>query len=343
MNDVIEYKWANDDDIEVLFEFYEHQLSLSSKVIDLYKWRQQNINASGGCHTYTARCGEKIVGAINVVPVDLICGAQRIKACWQQDSIVDESMRGHGIGKKIVTGAGEGYDLVMAKGISDAMYGLRKKNGYCDVIFSNDIIAVLSPFCHAKSFKSKISLFVLWLFSLCKRLWPRPYLQRTISKVTQFDAAACEWIDKQKNNQIRIKKGIDYLHWRYCTAPNNGYVILCSSDDTGIRGYLVYRQSSHNQQNVSIVDFLCDSNDHDTIVSLVEYVWESIQKDGVKKVYTFATSKKVRSYLLYRGFINLPKTPRFTYKILTDSLTYEYVKALDWNFCYGDGDLELYD
>ena len=77
-----------------LFRLYLDELSSADRLIELYQWRERNPGVPLASSTYVAMLGEVLVGAITTVPVWIVAGGQRLKAAWQQDSLVTKAVRG---------------------------------------------------------------------------------------------------------------------------------------------------------------------------------------------------------------------------------------------------------
>jgi hypothetical protein len=274
---------------------------------------------------------------MNVVPVSLHVGDKVLKAAWQQDSVVSDSMRGRGIGRELINRSAAGFDMILAKGTSDAMYKLRKACGFQDVANSNYLVKVLSPRRFGPSAKHKAYGSVLAAMSLLKRRPQRASVATRAS--TQFGPEFDQFRDPMSPSEVRLVKCSRYLNWRYVGCPGRDYRIVETMGRHSSKGAAVVT----TRQTAWIVDLLCDYSDTDVLVSLIRASVEACRGAGAASVHTFATSKRVRECLRREGFIEVPHTPRFTYRPARAELDPTQLATYDWAFCHGDGDIELYD
>jgi len=57
-----------------------------------------------------------------VVPASVTLKGSMLRASWQEDSLVLKTMRGKGVGEKLVIDGAKGWDIVLAKGTSKAIF-----------------------------------------------------------------------------------------------------------------------------------------------------------------------------------------------------------------------------
>ena len=141
----IEIKLMAAEDEVGLMEFLNGNLETFGEFERFWSWRQENETQNGGETVVIAKGDEKIVGSVGIVPASMTVDGYPIRAAWQQDSLVSPAMRGKGLGKRLVAKAAEGWDLILAKGTSEAMYGLRKSVGFLDVPNVGYMVRVCKP------------------------------------------------------------------------------------------------------------------------------------------------------------------------------------------------------
>jgi GNAT superfamily N-acetyltransferase len=319
--------------------FYRRMFQTSSRVVDLYEWIIQDSDASGGLSTFLARSDGEVVGAMNLVPVTVRVHGRKLSGCWQQDSIVSKSMRGQGVGRELINRSATAFDIVLAKGTSEAMYGLRKACGFRDAPNANYLVKILDPLRTGPSVKHKAFGAALAAVSLLQRRFRRTTVEtRTLNR---FDEAFDRLAEEPATGDVRPVKGSRYLNWRYGTCPGREYTIIGSLSRTGVSGGVVVT----TRQTAWIVDLLCDHADADSLVSLVRSAVECCRRSGSASVHTFATSQSIRNVLRQEGFVEIPRTPHFTFRggVPGSEIDEELRPELGWAFHHGDGDIELYD
>lgn len=336
-----EIKWMNPDDENDLLAFYKSNLDEYDRFACYWEWRKENLpfsmteKALMAVHETT-----KIVGCVGLVPVDICLPDKAISACWQQDSMVSSSVRGQGIGKKLVEKAHDGCDLTLAKGTSTAMYGLRKALGYKDVPRSNYMIRV----CRSKGIQGSImkkSLFnVLGLWSKLF-FFPKKNQKITVQQINEFDDSFDD-LDAAfiGDNTLRLRKGKDYLNWRYTRCPGKEYTLFKAGLEN-TRGAIIVNCTGPESDEGWVVDMICDNKDRDCAYALIRAAISYFNDNQVSRIWCFATHPNARKWFYRFGFATTNQSPRFTYHAVDKKLQ-ETLSGCHWDFWHGDGDVELY-
>ncbi len=325
-----------------LLNFYNRMLATGNRLKDFYRWRKNGEPHSGGTHPFVARLDGRILGTVNAVPITLTYEGKLIRAVWQQDSVVAPVFRGKGIGKKLVDVAATECAMVMAKGTSDVMYGLRKSVGFVDVKNSNYLICVLSLFRSKLDFKRRLAFLCLYYLSKSKaensvRSKLRTYQVRVFD--SSFDTLA---ESLSKSCEIMPYKDSNYLNWRYFHCPGREYFVIRTDAEDQLRGAVVLRLNKVPGETAWIVDMICDSKDGECINELLNAALKEFKVSQAADARTFSTSSQARKWLFKRGFIDVKITPRFTFRVEKNNLGFN-PQAVEWNFWHGDGDVDLYD
>src|SRR5690606_12305037 len=103
----IALRTARTEDWNAIEEFYREHQDAAARTLELYAWRERGARVSGGNHPMLAFDGSKLCGIINSVPTELCFRGKRVPAAWHHDSLVDSSMRGRGVGKKLTVRTAE--------------------------------------------------------------------------------------------------------------------------------------------------------------------------------------------------------------------------------------------
>jgi GNAT superfamily N-acetyltransferase len=325
--------------------FFRDHLPAYHRFVELWNWRKDGLPASGGETAVIARYRDDIVGVLGIVPVRLTISGRSIQACWQQDSLVSPAMRGKGVGKKLVEEAAKNFDMVMAKGTSDAMYRLRKKLGFQDVMHGDLMIRVLQarPDKTVDS-KTRIAEWLLlgWGSMVHAVRHSKAEPTETVSPICRFgsgfDTVAQRCADRPV---VRPWKDSNYLNWRYCCCPGRSYRILQhhGSDRTDA---MVLNCTGKLGDEGWIVDCTCSPEGSAGFSSLLARGLREFRTSGVRRVYAFATHPVIRRRLRHFGFVSTGRSPRFTYRTRSGSELNAYLSNHPWDFWHGDGDVELY-
>lgn len=324
-----------------LLDFYARNLDTWKRFHVLWKWRKKALADFGKEEAIVAKENSNIMGCIGVVPVTLTLGGIKIKSSWQQDSLVSSTMRGKGVGKKLIEGAGRGWEVVMAKGTSNAMYRLRKSIGYRDVPLSNYLVRV----CRLRgkgSFKEKAGELALRAWkSLIPLPKPKPEIQ--VREVDRFDPSFDELCaDLKEESVLRLYKNHQYLNWRYFQCPGGNYKVFRAGGEQ-TRGAVVATVSGEKASEGWIVDLIVSHQAPDAAKALLSAAVNYLEKRKVSRIWTFATHPLVRRWFLRYGFLPTDRTPRFTWKAYDPNFPSEILASTPWDFYHGDGDVELYN
>ncbi len=339
----IEIRPFRPQDEAAFLDFYAHHQATWESFRRYWEWRRAGVPHSGGEEATIALDGGKVVGAVGIVEAPLTFQGARVRASWQQDSLVSSAMRGRGVGKKLVHAAWQGWDLSIAKGTSGAMYGLRKSVGYVDVPNSDYLVRVLRVRKEGQPIRKTLqeSLLLAW-----KSLLPMPKPDPTIPlvEIDEFDESFTQLAEALSQEPVfRLYKSREYLNWRYTRCPDRRYQILRAGGDQA-RGAVVVRSAGDRLDEGWIVDLVGCSSDKHAAYALIRKAVEHLTQQDVSRIFVFATHRTVRAWLRRFGFLPTGRSPKFTYRIVRDPLPPlppEFSSA-PWDFYHGDGDVELY-
>jgi len=328
---------VNSTDTDQVLKFYEENLGTWKQFIRFWDWRQNQNPCRREPKGVAAREDGQIVGCMSVNPVLLAVNNRRINASWQQDSLVLKSMRGEGLGRKLIHEANKGFELALAKGTSESMYALRKSNGYRDAPHPNYLVRVERPRpLKGRSWKG-VAEYVIARWRL---LLPRPWIDKDIeiSEIDTFDPSFNELAASLAEEKVlRIFKDQQYLTWRYIRCPGKHYKIF-RAGGKNVRGAVVIGITGDNEG--WIVDLVSTSTDKNCVDALLTRALRHFRDQKIARIWTFATLPLMRQRLFHFGFLPTGRTPRFTYHWVSGSPLTENINL--WDFWHGDGDLDLY-
>jgi len=336
-----EIKLMSPEDKQDLLEFMENNLDTWQRFRKLWQWRQESKEVFGGETAALAKLEGKVIGSVGIVPAPVTLSGSLIKAWWQQDSLISPGMRGRGLGKKLVKEGGKGWDLVMAKGTSDAMYGLRKSLGFSDVPNSDYLVRVHKPRFMVRKLKESGAECAL---ALWRAILPMPRTDSAIDvkEINVFDQTFDFLADElYKDNVLRLYKGQKYLNWRYFECPGKHYKVFRAGGEKAC-GALVANITGQDFDEGWIVDLICHSKDKKCAYALLRSAMNYFKEQRVSRVWAFATLPVARRWLYRFGFFPTGRTPRFTYHVYGENFDAGTLATTSWDFWHGDGDTELY-
>lgn len=331
---------APHDEAAVL-SFYTQNLKESVRFSRFWQWRKESPSTSMK-EKFLVSFGQNqiIEGCLGLVPVTISFAGRNIKGVWQQDSLVSSKSRGRGVGKKLVTKGNAICELALAKGTSQAMYGLRKKMGYMDVPHSNLLIRV----CRLRgSHGSILKKLLLMLPGIWAIFFPFPSNSKliSVSEIQEFDESFDD-LDRAmiNGNTIRPYKGKDYLNWRYTLCPDKSYTVLKAGNGKAL-GAIVLSFSGNGYDEGWIVDMICGFDDTTTAYALIHGAICHFNNRKTSRIWCFATHPGARKWLFRFGFLPTSRSPKFTC-FTKDKELKQKLSRCNWDFWHGDGDIELY-
>jgi len=333
----LEVRPLRPDETQELLAFYRGNFPAGQRVATLFEWRAGapfGTNAPWG-----AWLEGELLGTVNAVRCPLVADGARMEACWQQDSIVSPAARGKGVGKALVESAAAGYPLVMAKGTTQAMYGLRKSVGFNDAPNDTYLFRVLRPWNVRGSWRRRVAAPLLFLRA--KALAPPApgiAVRPTGSFGPHYDALA-EQLTASPG--WKVWKPAAYLSWRYLACPIRRYRILEAHRAERTIGAAVLRLDERMGSDAWLVDLIVDLGDRPAVLALIEAAAAEARQSGAALLRTFASSGRARKLLAEAGFIDTRDTPHFTFRPngVAESVL---PPVAEWSFWHGDGDAELY-
>jgi GNAT superfamily N-acetyltransferase len=321
--------------------FMRSNLSTWPQFNSLWKWRQDGVPQSGGENATVFFVGDKITGGVGVVPSIFTYQGRRIHVSWQQDSLVLKAMRGKGVGKKLVSAAAKPYELILAKGTSNAMYGLRKALGYLDVPLSDYMLNILHPTFKIRAPTRSVLEIALYLWQIALPV-PFKRAKTNIKAISAFDTIYDDLSARMSREALICPlKSSAYLNWRYFQCPVKSYTVLQASNSQSCAA-IVLGTSISKQTDGWIVDLLCMPQDKAIAFQLISEARRFFKRQRIKRIWTFATSPTARRWLMRYGFMPTGQSPRFTFLQRGEEVSREILSSRCWNVWHGDGDIDLY-
>ena len=324
-----------------LLDFFASNLKTWGEFRQFWEWRQKGLPHSGGETAVIAKADEEMLGCVGIVPANITLNGERVTASWQQDSLVSPSMRGKGLGKRLVKEGAKGWDLVMSKGTNKPMYGLRKSLGFVDVPNPNYLVRVCKPRTTIRDLKKTHIEYVLCLW---KTALPMPGADTAIQvkDVNEFDPTLDTLAHSlSKQNVFRLNKGQGYLNWRYFQCPGKRYKVFRAGGEQAC-GAIVLNITGAELDEGWIVDMICSHNDKNCAYALLLKAIRYFEEQCVSRIWAFSTLPAARKWLFRFGFVPTNQTPRFTYRVHGEGVDPGTLANATWDFWHGDGDIELY-
>jgi GNAT superfamily N-acetyltransferase len=335
----LEIRCIKSGEIPSLTDFYRATLATGNQASRLFEWR--NSAPQRGNTAWGAWRADELLGTVNTVPCPVVDSGNHFNWSWQQDSIVAEALRGKGVGKLLVEHAACGQPVVIAKGISDTMYRLRKSIGFHDVGNANYLIRVLRPWNVGGSRRRRFLAPFLHLVTPIDHLHAIDSGIR-VRTIGTFESAYDTILEEDQNpSTLGPLKPANYLNWRYTNCPVHSYTILEAFQGDRILGAIVLRLAGEQNGDAWIVDVICNLANSSTVEFLIDAAIQRASADEAAALLTFATSGRARTFLARSGFVDTHTSPQFVFRPQSPD-DVASLKGKEWNFWHGDGDVELY-
>lgn len=340
----LHYGWLDPEQEDALLRFYRRAFPTNGRVVELYLWRRDAGDALETPRAFVAWDGQEIVGSLTAFPERLALGGCTIRAAWQGDTFVDPRYRGKGMGRQLSQGASTEWEVSLAKGTSDAMYGLRKKIGYGDIPNSHILALPLRPLAPglgaAKSAAHAVAFSLGWMRRMVGGRWDTADAALSLRWIPQWPSGVTTMLAQRRKEGLVIPhRTAPYLTWRYTTCPGKEYEFLVT-DREDREGVLVFSDGDR-QHPAWIVDIMARPDDHAVFRQLILAAIQKSSTQGASVLKTFCTDPQVRKHLKGFGFVDTASTPRFTF-LARDPALHATLGALPWHVWHGDSDNELY-
>jgi GNAT superfamily N-acetyltransferase len=252
------------------------------------RWRWQyyeNPNNPGGEPSiWVARMGSKVTGLAGTVPVRLITPRGKVQALWALDLVVDPSMRGRGIGKRMMTEVVNAAPVALGIGWSpaglrvDLSVGLRLVHGFTGGNL------VVSPFrFEAWCLRNKHYRYMLRLGRDLLRLgrWTSRSGTEPVTVSTDFPPGTARlWERVSAAYDFAVDRDAAYLEWRYKSHPTYSYRIVYTGTAEDPRALAVYRLTDDHPPAGVLLDLIVDPRRQEEVTGFVNAVAGALRSDG---------------------------------------------------------------
>lgn len=313
------------------FDLRSYQPGDETAILDLFQrsfgqplslafwtWRFQN-NPTAGPMIDLAWDGDTLAAHYAVSPVTVSVAGQACLTALSMTTMTHPAYRGRGL-----------FTL-----LANSLYAKMARQGYLMVWgFPNDLSH--RGFVRDLAWQDiyEIPLFRLDLSTLRYAPTVSEHIVRLENFDERFDTL---WEMAQPDCEVLVKRGCNYLRWRFSLHPHNTYHILGYAQGEQLLGYAVFK---HYQDGLDIVDMLI-VREESVGVELVQAVLDYCRQNDVKNVNTWLPLRHpLHLHLEKLGFRN---THPVTY--LGGRLLNQLPGELDvtdvrrWYYTMGDSDV----
>lgn len=238
------------------------------------RWRWQYFShPCGEPGIWIAKLGERIVGIIGTNSVRISTPKGIIKAVWAGDLLIDPSVRGKGLGKRLVDAWKESGDTAVGKGFNEIAYSLYRNRGFEGVTGFTSIYIVLSKMRLAAKFllggeRKKLSMLAR---SIAK---PASSLARSAgfsisTKETLPPETLTLWRTIAGRYRFAFERDERYLKWRFLEHPRHRHSFLELKRDGVLSGLAIVRIGEGKNPLGVVLDLFVDPTEKELVLELM--------------------------------------------------------------------------
>ncbi|HEY0384816.1 MAG TPA: GNAT family N-acetyltransferase [Pyrinomonadaceae bacterium] len=300
---------------------------------------------------WIVKSGERIVGQLATLPVELKAGAKSLRAIWLIDFIVDQALRGRGLGKQLVLTARKSYPTMLSLGGTVQSIAVFRRLNWADLGHIRRYQKLLYP---GNDLQKAASLRPLGtLVNFCYSPF-RPRLSAsakddnlTVREVFEFDDSFnALWQTASTQWPCAVVRDAASLRWQFGKQPGKRYVVLGLFEQEQLRGYAVlfFRKAEPGRKpaKASIAD-LCYSADASSAVidDLLRAALRLALERRAGSLVTDVLDARVEERLKRLGFWRIRTAPQFMVSATEErDLIYE---PRNWFLTRGDSDVSIFE
>ena len=291
---------------------------------------------------------DRIVGHLGALPVEIVVRGEPRTMAWARDLIVARSMRGRGIGSRLMRMLPDLFGHAGVLGYEDT-YGLYRRIGYEDVGTVPTYLKVRRPRAFAAAFLSSrmASALAAPLLRVAQMRMPhRGGSKVQVEQLGDFDARFDRfWRSIEPDLGSVVRRTSATMRWRYLRNPTAQYRVLAAVSGAEVLGIAVARSGrSHGVRIGIITELLTHPADRNTMRALIDAAERSLDEAASEPIVFVRTAVRGSTYgreLLRAGYL---PSPSRIHCIMTGraALTDEGGNgARDWYLNAGDSDVDF--
>ncbi len=291
----------------------------SKRSIEYWKWKY--LKSPHGIWVYLILDGDKIIGVICYLAINIKLGDQIIISLYGDDTTTDSDYRGKGIYKNLVSFS---HNDLLANELRFQYYKTENpiisKTGssYNDLIFPFSLLSMIKikdlnkylKNTDRDTLKNKMGLILLKGANSLGNFAPR--INRgekdfSINSVKRFDKKINLFWDRVKDNyNFIIEKKEDYLNWRYCSNSDQYYIRLATKGEEILGFSVLYYSEDEVDSEGSIIDLLALKERPDVTEYLIDDAVTQFERLGANSIFS-QTIKDLpyKKLLAKKGFIDV--------------------------------------
>jgi hypothetical protein len=300
---------------------------------------------------WVVRSGDKIVGQMASIPVDLKVGAEVRRALWTVDYALLAEYRPGGLGISLLQTAWSYCKTLLSLGYNDnssaVMSFLKWKalgsiNRYQVLLFPGHATSELSRLAPARHLAN-----LLYAPFRPGSSQLAPTGSGMLRDVTTFDSSFDElWLDASPRWSCAVIRNAPFLQWQFMKQPGKKYDVLGYYNNDRLLGYVVlfFRKAANGEAppKVAISDLCYGTENPDEVIdSLLGGALRLAIERRAGSLVVDVRDKLVENRLAHFGFRRVKVSPAFAAKTQAgQDLIYQ---PSNWFLTRGDSDVSIFE
>jgi RimJ/RimL family protein N-acetyltransferase len=276
---------------------------------------------AGGVPVWLIRAGAEVLGQVGGIPFDLKVGDEATRALWLLDLVIDERLRGRGLGKGLVRAALAAYPTILALGynrMSEPVLlrlGWRQLGGlkrYHKLLYPGD---ALSEVAGRASARAGLNLAFAPFRPRTSRL--RAGARGEVREVSEFDESFDGlWREASAQWPCATSRTSRYLDWQFRRQPSKIFDVLAYRVGGRLRGYAVLFFRAAGPSGVApkaAISDLCYAAEgaDETVEELLKAALRLALDRRAGGIVTDVLDTRVERALARHGFRRVKRAPQF--------------------------------
>jgi len=307
---------------------------------------QQNPAAADGdaLPIYVCRDDDAIVGQIAIIPVRIVLDGVNLRSGWCTDFFVLPSHQRRGLGRQLLSAAHADFPLLMSLGQTQASRNLFLRCGWHHAGVTHTYKRFLRPMrCLTKKALESIS-------HAPPAGAPQTCAPTSAAPAPQFDEVdrdlslgryAASELRGRDAPGTRIRRGVDFLRWRYANPAAPAYSILRYPHENSTPAFAVWRTIRDPRwRRGNLVDLIYPSDLPDAgLAELLAMVTDAMRADDVDIFECQTSDQRVLDALPHGPFATRQPGVHFVYGGI-DGTRWPLINADQWRLYAGDCDVD---
>lgn len=340
------------------FQYFSKDVAENRDTSFNWIWRDNPFKNEGDSYVVMEE-DNLIIAYEGIMPYHFSIGGKDVDGYIYQDTMVDPSVRGKGIGTRFISAMLERYKkfsiVVWMNGPSARVF---EKCGWKPVSNIPSFVRVYNaiPFATKKlgMIGKPLGLLVNMGLKIVYVLDNIFSTQRAnpdyeIEVIDEFDERIDELFKQVRSSYFCISyRGRDLLNWRYAHSNSAGFKNIICTKEAVILSYLVYRTRVDKKTGktiTTIYDYLSNGDEGGAFSFMFRKAMVLIEKDKPDQIEIICTSEvhipALRKNFFFRGWDN-PLSLKYSHTEGIDHAE-KFADGRNWFFTYGDGDRLFWD